>query len=110
MGAGAKDVRLPGADEQAASFGRSRSDHRNEIAEDYVELIADLIDAMGEALVIYKKALDEQRLAPARDEVAQPRATDLREALLEPGRLGFCVRHRGRLSLEVMDRSGRQDP
>ena len=39
--------RLPGADEQAEGFGRTRSDHRNEIAEDYVELIADLIDATG---------------------------------------------------------------
>ena len=37
--------RLPGADEQAEAFGRTRSDHRNEIAEDYVELIADLIEA-----------------------------------------------------------------
>jgi DtxR family manganese transport transcriptional regulator len=44
--------RLPGADKQAAGFGRTRSDHRNEIAEDYVELIADLIDAAGEARVV----------------------------------------------------------
>jgi DtxR family transcriptional regulator, manganese transport regulator len=44
--------RLPGADEQAEAFGRTRSDHRNEIAEDYVELIADLIDAKGEARAV----------------------------------------------------------
>ena len=44
--------RLPGADEQAEGFGRTRSDHRNEIAEDYVELIADLIDATGEARAV----------------------------------------------------------
>jgi DtxR family manganese transport transcriptional regulator len=37
---------------QAASFGRTRSDHRNEIAEDYVELIADLIEATGEARAV----------------------------------------------------------
>ena len=44
--------RLPLADEQAEAFGRTRSDHRNEIAEDYVELIADLIDATGEARAV----------------------------------------------------------
>jgi len=44
--------RLPGADEQAEAFGRTRSDHRNEIAEDYVELIADLIEAQGEARAV----------------------------------------------------------
>jgi DtxR family manganese transport transcriptional regulator len=37
---------------QAASFDRTRSDHRSEIAEDYVELIADLIDAKGEARAV----------------------------------------------------------
>lgn len=45
-------VRLPEADTQAEGFGRTRSDHRNEIAEDYVELIADLIDATGEARAV----------------------------------------------------------
>jgi DtxR family manganese transport transcriptional regulator len=43
---------LVGAETQAASFGRTRSDHRSEIAEDYVELIADLIDAKGEARAV----------------------------------------------------------
>jgi DtxR family manganese transport transcriptional regulator len=51
MAAGTK-VRLPGADLQAEGFGRTRSDHRNEIAEDYVELIADLIDVTGEARAV----------------------------------------------------------
>jgi DtxR family manganese transport transcriptional regulator len=37
---------------QAASFDRTRSDHRSEIAEDYVELIADLLDAKGEARAV----------------------------------------------------------
>ena len=45
-------VRLPEADMQAEGFGRTRSDHRSEIAEDYVELIADLIDATGEARAV----------------------------------------------------------
>jgi DtxR family manganese transport transcriptional regulator len=45
-------IRLPGVDLQAEGFGRTRSDHRNEIAEDYVELIADLIDATGEARAV----------------------------------------------------------
>jgi DtxR family transcriptional regulator, manganese transport regulator len=40
------------ADTQAEAFGRTRSDHRSEIAEDYVELIADLIDATGEARAV----------------------------------------------------------
>jgi DtxR family transcriptional regulator, manganese transport regulator len=44
--------RLLRAGEQAEGFGRTRSDHRNEIAEDYVELIADLIDATGEARAV----------------------------------------------------------
>ena len=37
---------------QAASFDRIRTDHRSEIAEDYVELIADLIAAKGEARAV----------------------------------------------------------
>ena len=45
-------ARLPEADTQAEGFDRTRSDHRNEIAEDYVELIADLIDATGEARAV----------------------------------------------------------
>jgi hypothetical protein len=44
-------ARLARVETQAASFDRTRSDHRSEIAEDYVELIADLIDAKGEAPV-----------------------------------------------------------
>lgn len=44
-----KSIELAEAAHQAAHFGRTRDDHRSEIAEDYVELIADLIDATGEA-------------------------------------------------------------
>lgn len=39
-------------DQQAAGFDRIRSDHRSELIEDYVELIADLIDAKGEARAV----------------------------------------------------------
>ena len=37
---------------QAAGFGHTRDAHRRELAEDYVELIADLIDATGEARAV----------------------------------------------------------
>src|SRR5688572_16997478 len=40
------------AEDQAAQFDRTRSAHRTEIAEDYVELSADLIDGMGEARAV----------------------------------------------------------
>jgi DtxR family transcriptional regulator, manganese transport regulator len=44
---GPKD--MPDADRQAANFQRVRQAHQTELAEDYVELIADLIDTAGEA-------------------------------------------------------------
>ena len=40
------------ADRQAARYGHVRRAHQNEMAEDYVELIARLIDSMGEARVV----------------------------------------------------------
>jgi len=45
-------VTLLDAELQAAGFGRMRQDHKKEIAEDYVELVADLIDAKGEARAV----------------------------------------------------------
>ncbi len=45
-------MRLAQPADQAAGFGRTRDAHRAEIAEDYVELIADLIDATGEARAV----------------------------------------------------------
>lgn len=45
-------LRLLEASAQAEGFGRIREDHRAEIAEDYVELIADLIAARGEARAV----------------------------------------------------------
>lgn len=40
---------LRGVKLRSAAFSRIRSDHQSELAEDYVELIADLIDERGEA-------------------------------------------------------------
>lgn len=40
---------MPDADRQAANFQRARQARHTEVAEDYVELIADLIDTTGEA-------------------------------------------------------------
>jgi DtxR family manganese transport transcriptional regulator len=44
--------RLREAKRQARSFGRVRQAHQREVAEDYVELIADLIDVTGEARAV----------------------------------------------------------
>ncbi len=43
---------LQDADQQAAQFQRIRDAHRLEVAEDYVEMIADLIEAQGEARAV----------------------------------------------------------
>lgn len=40
---------LPPSDEHAQNFARLRAVHAREVAEDYVEMIADLIDEEGEA-------------------------------------------------------------
>jgi DtxR family manganese transport transcriptional regulator len=50
--AGEPGSELPDPDRQAAGFGRIRRDHRQEVSEDYVELIADLIDATGECRAV----------------------------------------------------------
>ena len=47
-----EDARLGDALQQAASFDQTRRARQTEIAEDYVELIADLIAAEGEARVV----------------------------------------------------------
>ena len=44
--------RLREAKRQAHSFERVRQAHQREVAEDYVELIADLIDVTGEARAV----------------------------------------------------------
>lgn len=43
---------LPGPDQRVENFRRTRRARRTEIAEDYVELIADLIDELGEARAV----------------------------------------------------------
>ena len=45
-------TRLREAKRQARSFERVRRAHQREVAEDYVELIADLIDVTGEARAV----------------------------------------------------------
>jgi DtxR family manganese transport transcriptional regulator len=46
----ARAAKKPGtAKIRSAAFSRIRTDHQSELAEDYVELIADLIDEKGEA-------------------------------------------------------------
>lgn len=45
-------MRLREAKRQARSFEEVRRAHQQEVAEDYLELIADLIDATGEARVV----------------------------------------------------------
>ena len=47
MPATARKIRNPKL--RSAAFRRIRADHQSELAEDYVELIADLIDERGEA-------------------------------------------------------------
>ena len=47
MPATARKIRNPKL--RSAAFQRIRADHQSELAEDYVELIADLIDERGEA-------------------------------------------------------------
>jgi len=44
--------KLPPADAQAERFARARKRDRAAVAEDYVELIADLLDADGEARAV----------------------------------------------------------
>ncbi|MDX2259237.1 MAG: manganese-binding transcriptional regulator MntR [Hyphomicrobiaceae bacterium] len=43
---------MPAAEQQAERFKRVRDAHQTEVAEDYVELIADLIEETGEARVV----------------------------------------------------------
>lgn len=100
--------------EQAASFDRTRSDHRTEIAEDYVELIADLIEATGEA-----RAVDlATRLGVSNPTVANTISRLQRDGLVtsEPYRAIFLTeqgwdmarycRRRHRIVLEFLLRLG----
>ena len=43
---------LPGQDSRAENFRQTRRARKSEVAEDYVELIADLIDGSGEARAV----------------------------------------------------------
>jgi len=44
--------RIKPVEDQAQDFGRVRDDHSSEIAEDYVELIADLLDTTGDVRAV----------------------------------------------------------
>ena len=80
---------LPDADRQAANFQRVRDAHQAELAEDYVELIADLNETTGEA-----RAVDiAQRLGVAHPTVVKTIARLRREGLVqsEPYRAIFLT-------------------
>lgn len=105
---------LLAAGQQAADFDRTRSDHKGELAEDYVELIADLIDATGEA-----RAVDlASRLGVSHASVAAQVARLQRDGLVtsEPYRAIFLTasgralaahcRARHQVVLALLDRLG----
>lgn len=70
---------LPDSKEQARRFARVRSAHRSEVQEDYVELIAELIAALGEA-----RAADlAERLGVTPATVANTLARLKRDGLVE---------------------------
>lgn len=70
---------MPDADQQAANFQRVREVHQLELAEDYVELIADLNETTGEA-----RAVDiAQRLGVTHPTVVKTIARLCREGLVE---------------------------
>lgn len=69
---------LQDADRQASNFQRLRESHQAELAEDYVELIADLTEARGEA-----RAVDiAQRLGVSHPTVVKAIARLQREGLV----------------------------
>ncbi|MEO3435351.1 manganese-binding transcriptional regulator MntR [Inquilinus sp. CAU 1745] len=70
---------MPDADRQAANFRGVRDAHQMEVAEDYVELIADLIDTTGEA----RTADIARRLGVAHPTVVKTIARLQRDGLAE---------------------------
>lgn len=93
---------LPDADRQAANFQRLRECHQVELAEDYVELIADLTESQGEA-----RAVDiAQRLGVAHPTVVKAIARLQREGLVnsQPYRAVFLT-EKGK---ELAERSRRR--
>ncbi|HEX2529271.1 MAG TPA: manganese-binding transcriptional regulator MntR [Geminicoccus sp.] len=110
----ARRQQLGDAELQAAGFGQVRHAHRTEIAEDYVELVADLIDAKGEA-----RAVDlAERLGVSQATVTTQVSKLVREGLLssEPYRSVFLTtagrdlaeacRRRHRIVLAFLDAIG----
>ena len=88
---------LPDAEQQAGNFQRVREVHQSELAEDYVELIADLIDTTGEA-----RAVDvARRLGVAHATVVKTVARLQREGLVssQPYRAIFLTEKGRELAL-----------
>ena len=110
-------ARLARIETQAASFDRTRSDHRSEIAEDYVELIADLIDAKGEARAVDLAGRLGVTPATVNGTVARLQRAGLVHTepyrsifLTEPGRdLAEHCRRRHRVVLEFLKAIGVSD-
>lgn len=93
---------LPDADQQAVNFQRVREVHQSELAEDYVELIADLIDSTGEA-----RAVDvARRLGVAHATVVKAIARLQREGLVssQPYRSIFLTEKGRELALRSRQR------
>jgi DtxR family manganese transport transcriptional regulator len=92
---------------RSAPFARIRRDHRTEVAEDYVEMIADLIDTDGEARIVDLAARFGVSSATVNNTVARLRRDGFVEAkpyrsifLTAQGRaLAEACRHRHRIVL-----------
>ena len=110
----ARRSQLDDAERQAAGFGQVRHVHRSEIAEDYCELVDDLIEVKGEA-----RAVDlAERLGVSQATVTIQVAKLVREGLLSSapyrsvfltnaGRdLALACRRRHRIVLAFLDAIG----
>ena len=109
-----EQVGLGDAALRADAFGRTRNAHRTEIAEDYVELVADLIELRGEA-----RAVDlAERLGVSQATVTAQVTRLVRDGLLlsEPYRAIFLTdagrdlartcRRRHRIVLAFLEAAG----
>ena len=92
--AAANETSLVDADTQVESFRQTRNNRRTELVEDYVELIADLIDDGGEA----RQVDIAQRLGVAQPTVAKMLKRLVAERYIQQRRYrGIFLTDRGRL-------------
>lgn len=93
------------AERDAARFEQVRKAHQTEVAEDYVELIADLIDAQGEARVVELA----ERMGVSHATVNKVLARLNREGLVQtrPYRSIFLTAEGESLALECKERHRR---